>query len=199
MFRYKNNNNNNNNNDTTTGVVALGTTATISPAGSITENISVIERALVARDKISDRAKVRKAAAEAEHEAFTEVFGTGGFLVVNVGEWYTVAAPELEELALRCKVPFRLQGGVAVDDPAEIILGSAHVRDLTQLGNIVASLVVLADARERMHRPQPVEVTSTEVFLAHEGHRYTVVHGELVATGKDRVATPVAVSDLKAA
>ncbi len=152
---------------------------------------SLLERATLARTTISDRAQTRRAVALAELAAFSEAFGAGGFVIANVGEWFTVAAPELEDLALRCRVPFRLQGGTAIDDPATIILGSAKVTDLAELGEIVSALITLAVLREGLHKPQAIEVTQTAVWLAHDGQRYTVGPEGLLATGADKVARPV--------
>jgi hypothetical protein len=171
------------------------------PAPSL-QSPSLIERA-VAAAPLSGTRSDRRSDALWRAAAFADVFGADGFRVVERAGWWSVTAPELDELTSRCKVAFRLQGGSSPLDPPMFVIGGVEVASLAELGAVVAPMLVLAELRSELVASGAdvgaVSVSASSVSLPVNGAVVSVdADGSLRATtaakGRSKAASSVTVS-----
>lgn len=147
-------------------------------------SVSLLERAAAAAP-LTGVAEDRRTDALARAEAFAEVFGAGGFVVVERAGWWSLTAPELEVLARRCGVAFCLQGGSSPADPPTFVIGGTLVQSLAELGALTRPMAVLADLRDSLTSTDvevsPVQVSATSVTMRVNGATVSVSDEGLVS------------------
>lgn len=145
---------------------------------------SLLERAAAAAP-LSGVSLERRDDALVRAAAFAQVFGAGGFVVSETAGWWSVTAPEMEVLARRCGVAFRLQGGSSPADPPTFVVGGAEVCSLAELGSLTRPLSILAELRESLTGSDvsvsPVEVSASQVSMRVNGAVVSVSADGLVA------------------